>query len=384
MAEPSSPLAACLTPPGNAAIAVVAVRGAGAWEAVSPLFRPRSGTLPAADRLRPGQFWLGRLGEGLADETILAVKRTAPAVWLEVHCHGGREVVAWLLELLEERGVRVCPWPELETRTAGDALRSLAAAELAQAPTVRTAAILLDQFNGAFARRVAAALDALRAGRDAEAADLLSGLARFDGLGRHLVRPWRVTVAGAVNAGKSSLVNALAGYQRSVVTPLPGTTRDVVTVRLALDGWPVELADTAGLRAEGEALEVQGMRLARDAASTADLCLWVLDASAEPLWSEAGGANLLPVINKTDLPAAWDLDRTAGAVRVSALTGTGVAALSDAIVARLIPEPSPAGAAVPFTAGLCDRIAAARAHLSANRPGDAATVLEAILTDPPA
>src|SRR5207244_11945531 len=101
---------------------------------------------------------------------------------------------------------------------------------------------------GAVGPAVDAARAALRRGDAMEAGRLLDELARYAGVGRHLTAPWRVAVAGAPNVGKSSLVNALAGYQRSVVAPTPGTTRDVVTALLAIDGWPVELADTAGLR----------------------------------------------------------------------------------------------------------------------------------------
>src|SRR5439155_711085 len=104
-------------------------------------------------------------------------------------------------------------------------------------------------------------------------------------LGRHLTNPWRVVVAGAPNVGKSSLVNALAGYARCVVSPTPGTTRDVVSTLIAVDGWPIELLDTAGLRLPGENLEQQGIALARAAVESADLCLWVIDASASPIWS---------------------------------------------------------------------------------------------------
>jgi tRNA modification GTPase len=221
-------------------------------------------------------------------------------------------------------------------------------------------------------------LNALATGNTVEAGEQLAALTRFDRVGRHLVEPFRVVVAGAVNAGKSSLVNALAGYQRSVVTPLPGTTRDVVAVRVALDGWPVELADTAGLRSDAATLEEQGMHLARAAAASADLCLWVLDSSTEPLWPEAGAADVLLVVNKTDLPATWDLDRATGAVRVSALTGDGLAELCTAVSARLVPEAPAAGAAVPFTPELCDCIAEAHAHLTANRPGEAAALLETL------
>src|SRR5262249_59945377 len=97
----------------------------------------------------PGQFWLGRLGAELADEVVLAVKRGQPDPWVELHCHGGREVVRLILEILESRGARVVNWQELELLTDTDPLRARAAAALAEAPTARTAAILLDQHHGA-------------------------------------------------------------------------------------------------------------------------------------------------------------------------------------------------------------------------------------------
>src|SRR5207237_636472 len=118
------------------------------------------------------------------------------------------------------------------TRRGGWAFDDRALEPLSKAPTVRTASIQLDQYRGAFARAVEAAL--------ADPA-LIPELARFAPVGRHLVAPWAVAVVGPPNVGKSSLVNALAGYQRAVVSDVPGTTRDVVRTLVALDGWPVEL-----------------------------------------------------------------------------------------------------------------------------------------------
>ena len=186
-------------------------------------------------------------------------------------------------------------------------------------------------------------------------------------LGRRLTTPWRVAVAGPPNVGKSSLVNALAGYQRSIVAPTPGTTRDVATTRLAIDGWPVELADTAGVRDATDMLEMQGVRMAREATAAADLCLWVLDASAQPVWPELQGAVQL-VVNKIDLPAAWAPDEAAGAVRVSARTGRGMADLCAALSRRLVPDPPPAGSAVPFTAALAGGVLDG-AGVAPTRPG---------------
>jgi tRNA modification GTPase len=173
-----------------------------------------------------------------------------------------------------------------------------------------------------------------------------------------------VVVAGPPNVGKSSLVNALAGFQRSVVAETPGTTRDVVGTLLAIDGWPIELIDTAGLRGDTEGVEEEGVRRAVLAARSADLCLWVADASAAPPASPPTPGALL-VVNKIDLPAGWDLDSLPGALRVSAKTGAGLAELCDALSRRLVPAVPAPGAAVPFTPEWCDRIEQAALHVAA-------------------
>jgi tRNA modification GTPase len=343
---------ACLTPPGQAAIATLGLHGPAAWPVVQQLFQCRSGK-PLPSTPSPGQFWLGRIGADLGDEVVLAVKFTEPAAWLELHGHGGREVVRVLLEMFQARGLQLCTWQEFLRRTGGDVLRAEAAAALAHAPTARTAAILLDQFHGALGVALTGILTALDLGNTTEALALLTELARRAPLGRHLTTPWRVVIAGAPNVGKSSLANALAGYQRSVVAPTPGTTRDVVTTRLAIDGWPIELADTAGLRTEGGTLEQQGIQLARSTLADADLCLWLLDAAAEPVFPDLETPQLVLVVNKIDLPAAWDLSRAAGALQVSAQTGTGLDELCAALSRWLVPDVPPTGGAVPFTPALC-------------------------------
>jgi tRNA modification GTPase len=352
---------ACLTPPGAGAIATLAVRGPRAWPVVRELFHPFAASHgPLPDQPTPGQFWLGRLKGEAADEVVLAVKRVEPIPWLEIHCHGGIEVVRLICDTLTAHGLQTCTWPELEQHTADDQIQAEAAIELSQALTVRTAAILLDQQQGAFARACRQILQCLEDKNPTKAGALLGELLRWAPLGRHLTSPWKVAVLGAPNVGKSSLVNALAGFPRCIVAPTPGTTRDVVTTLIAVDGWPVELSDTAGLREATESLEAEGMQRARAAAAEADLCLWVLDASSPPTWPEPPSSPVLLVINKIDLPAAWDSSKEASdAVRVSALTGEGLAELCEAIARRLVPEAPPAGAAVPFTEPQCQALEAA-------------------------
>ncbi|HEY1376779.1 MAG TPA: GTPase [Gemmataceae bacterium] len=344
-----------LTPPGAAAVAVIGLAGPRAWDVVRERFRPvAAASLPAEPTI--DRFWLGGFA---GDAVILAIHDAGPSPAVELHCHGGPEVVRQLTEELARNGLR----PDQGTgfvRASGPADTAL---ELARAPTLRTAGILLDQLNGAFHRAVAA-LDAALAAYDASAArDLAAALAQHAPLGRHLTRPWQVVIAGAPNVGKSSLVNGLAGFTRSVVTAVPGTTRDVVTTATAMDGWPVELLDTADQHDAADELEGQGIARARTAAGGADLCLWVVDGTVSPVWPAITPANCLPVVNKADLPTAWDVASVPDAVVVSARTGAGLDELCRRISRRLVRSPPPPGAAVPFTPGLADLTAAIAATL---------------------
>jgi tRNA modification GTPase len=235
-------------------------------------------------------------------------------------------------------------------RPAPPASEALAA--LASARTERTAAILLDQFSGAL-RRAMDDLKGLLADRRAPAADaLLTRLRSLEPVGRLLTQPGRVVLIGQTNVGKSSLLNALVGYGRAIVDAAPGTTRDVVAASVVLDGWPVELADTAGQRTATDELESRGTELARLQAAAADVVLLVCDRSQG--WSAADVAlaaefpRAVLVHNKSDLPRADDpLLRPTG-IAVSALTGDGIDQVARAVVVRLVPALPQAGEAVPF------------------------------------
>jgi tRNA modification GTPase len=350
---------------------------------VRDLWQPRS---PSAARLpeatEPGWFALGRFGHELADEVVVALKRSAPIPWVEVHCHGGREVVRLLMETFTKHGVQSCTWQQFERLTQEHPVSALACIALTHALTTRTAAILLDQHQGAFLRAVDTIQEALTRDDGGEAKRLLDELARHTSVGRHLTTPWRVVVAGAPNVGKSSLVNALSGFPRCIVAATPGTTRDVVTTLIAVEGWPVELADTAGMREGAELLEGQGIGLAQRSAAAADLCLWVDDTSMPPVGPSLPVTNLRRIINKVDLPAAWDLDQAPDAVRISARTGAGLDELCHALAHWLMPDPPPPGAAVPFTSALCDRILEVREQCSLGRMDQAQRVLASLLALP--
>lgn len=337
-----------LTPPGTGAIATVEVRGPRAWELAKQLFKPAGKPLPEAPEVN--RFWFGTLGN---DEVVLAVTGAGA---VEVHCHGGRRVVRWVIEQFLSHDCVEDRTP----RPKGEGFELLQ-----RAPTLRTASILLDQLNGTFANEVCRIL-ALLESDPTSAAELLHQLADLGHfVGRYLIEPWRVVVAGPPNVGKSSLVNSLAGYQRSVVSEVAGTTRDAVSVRTAFDGWPVELIDTAGMR-DATGLEAEGIERARTELETANRLVWVIDAT-DPRAHVPDLDDYLPtddepivVVNKCDLLAACDVntlpyfDGTVKAIPVSARTGVGIDDLARALVADV--PTIPPGAAVPYTRRLIELV----------------------------
>lgn len=275
---------------------------------------------------------------------------------LEIHCHGGTQSSARILEALVEGGAVQVDWQEWLRSHCQSELQAEAQLTLAAAATQRTAVVLLDQYHGALEREIEA-IGELSASNLSIACVRLERLLERAKFGMHLTRPWRVAIAGRPNVGKSTLINRLAGYERAIVFDEPGTTRDAVTVTTALDGWPVELVDTAGLQATGDEIEQAGIALARDEIRRADLVLWLLDATAvsgdaaEEQAAECDVAlepqRLMVVLNKWDLAP---LASAAGAVMaISAATGMGVEALQARIVEALAPVVPAAGEAVPFT-----------------------------------
>jgi len=350
---------AILTPPGNSAIAVIALNGPASWPVVSKLFRTSGGKTLPGHATHPA-FWFGKFGDPVADEVILVRKS---ADHCEIHCHGGKHIIAWIRQQLKNHGFQETTWKEWPSPYADPT----AAALLPFARTVRTASILLDQAHGAYA-------DAVKTNTHQEL------LIRNTRIGRHLVEPWKLAIAGVPNAGKSTLLNAFAGFTRSVVSPIPGTTRDAVSVSLAFDGWPVDVVDTAGIRASPDELEEEGIRRAHSAIEESDLCLWVVDSTVG--WVEAlrnppnaardmvGYAkpsptlqNVLVVLNKCDLIELPD-DLLPEAVRISAATRQGIPELIERISALLVPHPPAPGEPVPFTPALCSPFDLAASGLS--------------------
>lgn len=268
---------------------------------------------------------------------------------LELHLHGGETVLAVVESTICGDGAKRIDWREyrenLDSRN-----RERAAVLLGDAKTEKTARILLDQYSGALERTLAE-IESLQ-NVDSTAADSkqerLRQTVRY---GEKVIYGFTVAILGPVNAGKSSLLNAILGFERMIVDSTPGTTRDLVEVETVLDGWPFRFFDSAGIRETCNKLENIGMELALSTLDTADLILWIADLSRshEPFYFEAKekSTNFLTVYNKCDLPISdRKLDPPEDAVLISARENIGIETLLCAISQILLPDPPQPGEGV--------------------------------------
>ena len=353
-------IVATATPPGRGGVAVIRVSGDG----VRGIARSLLGELPPPRRAR-----LAPLTESSGDllDRGLALFFPAPASFtgedvLELQVHGSPVVCDLLIARLCELGARPAEPGEFSRRAflndRMDLSQAEAVADLIDAAGAAAARAAARSMQGAFSQAVealVARLTRLRAHLEAtldfpdeeidplEDAALRRGFreleAEFSAVaeaaerGRILRDGLNVVLSGEPNAGKSSLLNALVGEPAAIVADEPGTTRDLVRVQTLIGGIPVELIDTAGLRAAGHGVEREGVRRARAAGAQADLVLRVWDAAAGGPEPAPGGRAVL-VRNKVDLTGERPGRTGAGAVSVSARTGAGLDALRQVVADR--------------------------------------------------
>ena len=361
-----------LTPVGRGAVATILVAGKRAVACVAAHFQPAGRV--SVPELPIGRIAFGRWG-GPPGEEIVVGRRGACE--FEIHCHGGEAAPRAIVDSLVAAGCQRIEWRAWIRAAEADKIAAAARIALAAAPTQQTALVLVDQMQGALRAAIDVLGGHLAAGRSEPAMAFVDSLLRFASFGLHLTRPWKVVLAGRPNVGKSSLINALVGYERAIVFDQPGTTRDVVTASTALQGWPVELSDTAGLRVAHDPLEAAGIELTQTQLATADLVVLVFDASAartsEDEALRATWPAALVVCNKSDL--LIDNSPKPDGLLTSTLSGAGLPQLVDEIVRRLVPEAPAAGQAVPFTAEQVDALRQIRRLLDA---GDVAAAADCL------
>jgi tRNA modification GTPase len=374
---------AVATPPGQSGIAVIRLSGTGAARLVDPLF------VPAAKRFLPVLSMPGytcSVGD-LVDpadacvlDQVVLTRYVAPHSYtgedvIELSCHGGTAVKQAILDLLLQQGARPAEAGEFTKRAFLNGKMDLAQAEavmdLISAGAVRSARNAAAQLKGRLSDQVRQLADALyqllarielileypeheesEAMQERLQADLneiagkLRTRAASYGQGRLLREGLTVVLAGRPNAGKSSLLNALAGYERAIVTPIPGTTRDTVEEIIDINGVPVRLIDTAGLRETSDPIERIGVDRAQKALGEADLVFWLISPPASELDQELDllrqvkCRKLIPLVSKDDLTVTGEV---IGQLRrlwpdnplmtCSVVTGEGLDQIRHAIVA---------------------------------------------------
>ena len=331
-------IAAIATPPGNGGIGIIRMSGPEAERILNEVFHPAgNGTLPLPNRY----LAYGRVADG--DETLdecMAVIMRAPGSYTredvaEIQTHGGTIVLNRVLQLCLARGARLADPGEFTRRaflngridlSRAEAVMSLISARGEQ--QYQSAVRQMEGGTAEFIRGVSDELYQLQAGLSAcidypeeisdeeGAGGLKAGLEKLirnleeamDERGARLIQDGlRITICGTPNAGKSSLLNALLGQERAIVTDIPGTTRDTVDGEIMLEGIRILLTDTAGLRETEDPIERIGVARSQQALRSADLVLLVLDGSRQPDEDEKERIRqetdrCIVLINKSDLP----------------------------------------------------------------------------------
>ena len=357
------PICAIATPLGKGAIGVVRLSGEGALEIAARVWRGKD-----PRRLKGGRFTLGEVvdpktGEAI-DQALLLVFR-APRSYtgedlVEFQTHGSLAVLRRVMEVLVAEGARPAGRGEFTFRAYMNGKLDLAQAEavlaLIEAEGELARRQALRALEGALSRRIEALenrlLDLLahiqalldypeEGGEPGGAERTPRGvLAEVEALlaqakaSRLAQKGARLALIGAPNAGKSSLLNALLGYERALVSPIPGTTRDYLEAPLELFGIPLVAVDTAGVRETEDPVERMGVERALRIAEEADLVLYVVDRSQpKPAPPPLPWARTLKVATKSDLPPAWEDPEF---LPVSSLTGEGLGRLKEALREALL------------------------------------------------
>jgi tRNA modification GTPase len=365
---PGETIAAISTPAGEGAIALLRISGEEAIAVADRIYRgpEKPATFPSHTQR------LGEIVEGdrVIDQVMLSVHR-APASYtgenvVEISCHGGILVTAKVLEACLRAGARAARPGEFTERAflngKIDLTQAEAVMDLIRARSDLALRSAQEQLEGALGAKIAAIrtglvnlLAHLEAGIDFPEEGILPDegaklRARLDSIREQMRallatadqgRVWReglrAVIYGPTNAGKSSLLNRLLGYERAIVSERPGTTRDTIEEVINLRGIPIRLLDTAGLRESGDEIERQGMARTERSLAGADLLLHVLDRSvAKPTNFTANSAEQIQIVllNKSDLPEHPDWSNV-DALRICCLSEDGLKGLEDAILARI-------------------------------------------------
>lgn len=375
-------IAAIATPLGESGIGVIRISGSKAYDVGDAIFKSKS-SLPLAQRRdRSIQYGLIVDDDGKAvDEVILLIMKgprsyTAEDV-LEIQCHGGRQSLSEILGLVLRHGARLANPGEFTQRAFVNGRIDLAQAEavmdVIQAKSAQGLTSAVSQLEGRLSRvvgdmrlhltdfitRLEVTVDYPEEDlEDIEVPDIAGAIRemerRLDDMlaesksGRMMRDGVMAAIAGTPNAGKSSLLNRFLETERAIVTDVPGTTRDVIEEWISIQGVPICLVDTAGIRSTDDTVEQIGVRRAKEYMERADIILVVVDQS-RPLQEEdrqiletARGRQALIVLNKEDLQPAFETEELQSyglpLLSISASTGAGMGELKDAMLSLALQQ----------------------------------------------
>lgn len=321
-----------LTSPGRGAIAVVSVQGTGASTAIDACFTPvgSRGFKDLKKQLTYGHW-------NSTGEDLIVVHNGQQSY--EIHSHGSEAAVAAIKSDLSRLGAAAEQPPALPA-LGPERFKFDIEDLISRSLTRRTAELLLEQWHV-----LPPAIERLK--RDPLT---LPSLLQWSDFGMRFHRRQSIVFCGQPNAGKSSLTNAILGFHRAIVTPIAGTTRDVLKHHSVIDGWPVELSDTAGLRESENQIEQIGVAKARQQIDNADLVIAVVDATDPVPWDSSIVPNIV-VVNKTDVidPPVPFAQSDVPLVSVSATQGRGIDQLLVTISKTLYPQLPPANQPLVLT-----------------------------------
>lgn len=372
-------IAAISTPPGAGGIGIIRISGSEAVRIMKRIFKPADSSCTLeSHRLYYGTIVNPDNGQML--DEVLAVHMHHPKTYtredvVEIHCHGSFLVLQSVLELILLQGAELAEPGEFTKRAflngRIDLTRAEAVIDILSARTRKGVDLALEQMTGALYRRVDSMRNSLVRVRallevaidfpdeDIEIVDRPATLNRIKeevlqpleqliknaDSGRMVREGISVVIVGLPNVGKSSLLNTILQEERALVAATPGTTRDTIEEYVDINGIPVMIIDTAGIREGAEDVEQLGIKRARDHINRADLVLFLVDGSRELLdddrllFKTVSHKPLLTVINKCDLEEKLtrsdDKEIFAGALKISACNQDGIAELKQAIFTRV-------------------------------------------------
>jgi tRNA modification GTPase len=375
-------ICAIATPVGQGGIGIIRISGPRSHEIASRIFKPAK----PSRALKSHYLYLGQLYDPkaqIAIDEVLLTYMPAPHSYtredvIEINSHSGYLLLARILEIVIHQGARLARPGEFTLRAflngRIDLTQSEAVIDLINAQSERGLDLASQQIQGAFKERIYAlrqrGLDILAHLEVAidfpeeeegmvpreescqqieqELLNPIRGLIEIQASQRIWIEGVKTVIIGRVNVGKSSLLNSLLNEERAIVTPIPGTTRDVIDAVVTIQGLPLRLMDTAGFRKVNNEVEQIGVQLTAEKIIEADLLLVVIDQSSPvsredlEIVSRCREKKCLAIINKIDLPArisrkeAEEMFSTGPIVRISALTGEGLPELKKAIAKFLL------------------------------------------------